>query len=114
VTLGTALVVLSVTERIKSKLTDIIIVYGNVPFFYYVCHWYLIRLLTVILFFVWGYHSNQIVNPKQPILFQPDGFGVSLLGVYGIWVIVIFILYFPCRWFSNYKKTHDQWWLSYL
>jgi uncharacterized membrane protein len=114
VTIGTALVVLSVTERIKSKLTDIIIVYGNVPFFYYVCHWYLIRLLTVVLFFAWGYHANQIINPKQPLLFQPDGFGVSLPGVYGIWLLVIFILYFPCRWFSRYKKTHDQWWLSYL
>jgi len=114
VTIGTALVVLSVTERIKSRLTDIIVVYGNVPFFYYLCHWYLIRLLTVILFFAWGYHTNQIINPKQPILFQPEGFRVSLLGVYGIWLLVIFILYFPCRWFSNYKKTHDQWWLSYL
>lgn len=114
VTIGTALVVLSVTERIKSRFTDIIVIYGNVPFFYYLCHWYLIRLLTVILFFAWGYHTNQIINPKQPILFQPEGFGVSLLGVYGIWLLVIFILYFPCRWFSNYKKTHDQWWLSYL
>lgn len=114
VTVGTALVVLSVTENIKSKLADIIIVYGNVPFFYYLCHWYLIRLSTVITFFVSGYNSSQIANPGQPLLFQPRGFGTSLLGVYAIWIVVITILYFPCRWFSKYKKTHERWWLSYL
>ena len=113
-TVGGAMVVLSITENVKSKFTDIIIVFGNVPFFYYLCHWYLLRLLTVIVFFACGYNSSQIVNPKQPILFQPDGFGTTLLGVYGIWIVMITILYFPCRWFSNYRKTHDQWWLSYL
>lgn len=113
-TLGVALVVLSVTENLKSRITDFVVVFGNVPFFYYVCHWYLIRLSTVIIFFASGYSSSQIINPKQPILFQPDGFGTTLLGVYGIWIIIITILYFPCRWFSNYKKTHDHWWLSYL
>ena len=113
-TVGTALVVLSITENIKNKITDIVIVYGNVPFFYYLCHWYLVRLLTVIVFFASGYNSSQIISPRQPILFQPEGFGTSLLGVYGIWIIVIVILYFPCRWYSKYKKTHDQWWLSYL
>lgn len=113
-TLGTALVVLSVTENIKSKVTNFMIVFGNVPFFYYICHWYLLRLSTVIVFFASGYNTSQIINPKQPLLFQPDGFGTGLLGVYGIWVVIITILYFPCRWFSKYKKTHDQWWLSYL
>jgi len=113
-TLGTALVILSVTENIKSKVTDFMIVFGNVPFFYYVCHWYLVRLSTVIIFFASGYNSSQIINPRQPILFQPQGFGTTLLGVYGLWIVIITTLYFPCRWFSKYKKTHDQWWLSYL
>ena len=41
-------------------------------------------------------------------------FGVNLWGVYLIWLLVIAIMYLPCRWFSRYKKTHHQWWLSYL
>lgn len=113
-TLGTALIILALTEHVKNKFTAILIVFGNVPFFYYLCHWYLMRLFTIIVFFVQGYNSSQIVNPKQPLLFQPDGFGFNLFGVYILWVIIITILYFPCRWFSNYKKTHRQWWLSYL
>jgi uncharacterized membrane protein len=113
-TLGAALIILALTEHVKNKFTAILIVFGNVPFFYYLCHWYLMRLFTIIIFFVQGYNSSQIVNPKQPLLFQPDGFGFNLFGVYVLWIIIITILYFPCRWFSNYKKTHRQWWLSYL
>lgn len=113
-TLGTALVSLSLIENVKNKFTAVLVVFGNVPFFYYLCHWYLIRLSTVVIFFVSGYNSSQIIDPNQPLLFQPKGFGFSLLGVYVIWILVIAILYLPCRWFSRYKKTHQQWWLSYL
>ena len=113
-TLGPALIMLALTEHVKNKFTAILIVFGNVPFFYYLCHWYLMRLFTIIVFYAQGYHSSQIINPKQPLLFQPDGFGFNLFWVYVLWIVVITILYFPCRWFSNYKKTHHQWWLSYL
>jgi uncharacterized membrane protein len=113
-TLGTGLVILATVENVKNKFTSILIVFGNVPFFYYICHWYLIRLSTVIVFFAQGYSTSQIVNPRQPLLFQPPGYGFSLFGVYVIWFCVMLILYFPCKWFSKYKKTHQQWWLSYL
>jgi hypothetical protein len=108
--------VLSFSEHIKNKLTAIFIVYGNVPFLYYVMHFYLLRFISVIVFFAQGFHTNQIIDPKHqnPFLFEPPGFGFNLLGVYLVWLLVIVILYFPCRWFSNYKKTHSQWWLSYL
>ena len=115
VTVGTAMVILSFTENIKNKFTGILYVYGNVPFFYYLCHWYLIRLTTVIVFFATGHNSSQIYNPHQgPIMFQPDDMGFGLGGVYLIWFIVVLILYFPCRWYSKYKQTHTHWWLSYL
>ncbi len=113
-TIGTSLVILSFIENIQNKFTDILIIYGNVPFFYYVLHFYLIRTLDVILFFASGYHTDQIVSKNSPFLFRPADMGFNLLGVYLVWLLVIVILYFPCRWFSKYKKTHQQWWLSYL
>lgn len=114
VTIGVGLIVLAFVENVKTKLTDVFIIYGNVPFFYYVLHFYLIRLINIILFFVQGYGTNQIVNPKNPFLFGPPGFGFNLAGVYLVWFVVIASLYLPCKWFSKYKKTHNQWWLSYL
>jgi uncharacterized membrane protein len=115
-TIGTGLVVLSLTERIQNKLTAIFVIYGNVPFFYYVLHFYLLRFISVIVFFAQGFGTNQIVDPQHqnPFLFEPPHYGFKLWGVYIVWLFVITVLYFPCRWFSNYKKTHNQWWLSYL
>jgi hypothetical protein len=61
-----------------------------------------------------GYRTDQISDPKSMMLFHPVDFGFNLLGVYGVWVLVIVILYFPCRWFSQYKRKNRQWWLSYV
>jgi len=113
-TIGPALVALSLIENAKNKFTSILIVYGNVPFFYYVLHIYLIRVLDIVVFFATGYKTSQVVTPGQPFFFQPSGFGFNLAGVYLMWLLIVTILYFPCRWYSKYKRTHYQWWLSYL
>jgi uncharacterized membrane protein len=113
-TLGVALVLLAVTERVKSRFTSAIVVYGNVPFFYYVIHWYLIGLSTIVIFFLQGYGVQQIVTPGNPFHFDPPGFGLSLAGVYGVWLFVVVALYWPCKWFSGYKKRSNKWWLSYV
>jgi len=114
-TLGVAMVVLSVTEKVSNKFADVLIIYGNVPFFYYLCHWYLIKLLNIIVFVVSGYCSCLIVSMHPRVaMFQPDDFGFNLAGVYAVWLCVIASLYLPCRWYGKYKKTHHYWWLSYL
>jgi hypothetical protein len=113
-TLGVALVLLAVTERVKNRFTSAIVVYGNVPFFYYVIHWYLIGLSTIVIFFLQGYGVQQIVTPGNPFHFDPPGFGLSLAGVYGVWLFVVVALYWPCKWFSGYKKRSNKWWLSYV
>jgi uncharacterized membrane protein len=114
ITIGPALIILSFTENVQNKVTAVFTTYGNVPFLYYIMHFYLLRFIGILLFFVEGFTSSQIINRDSGSLFQPKGFGVNLLGVYIIWLLVISMLYFPCRWFAKYKKTHNQWWLSYL
>jgi len=109
---GTALLV--VFERVNNWLTNIFVVYGSVPFFYYILHFYLIRIFTIIVFFAFGYTTNDIYKPGMQFAFVPQGFGFNLLGVYIVWLIVIGTLYLPCVWYSNYKNTHKHWWLSYL
>jgi uncharacterized membrane protein len=113
-TIGPALVALALTEKIHNKLTAFLTVYGNVPFFYYFLHLCLIRVVNIILFFALGFHTNQIADPKSISLFRPNNFGFNLGVVYLIWLFIILALYFPCRWYSKYKRTHYQWWLSYL
>ncbi len=114
ITLGVSITILSCIEGVKNKFTNIMVTYGNVPFFYYVCHWYTIQVVHVTLFFASGYTTSQIIPKNSPFLFTPPGWNFSLGTVYCIWLLVITVLYFPCRWFAKYKKTHTQWWLSYL
>ena len=109
VTLGVSLVVLSLVENVSNKITAILIVYGNVPLFYYICHWYLIKLIYTIMFLIDGYTLKDTTSFNPP-----PKFGYSLGTVYLIWLFVIAFLYLPCKWYSGYKKSHKQWWLSYL
>jgi uncharacterized membrane protein len=111
-TLGITLLILAHTEAAANRLARILIVYGNVPFFYYICHWFLAQLITIIFFFSMGHHMDEAYRSDFP--FSPNNFGLSLAGVYAVWLLLLTVMYFPCRWFSNYKKTHGQWWLSYL
>jgi hypothetical protein len=85
-----------------------------VPFFYYVLHFYLIRLINIIVFYADGYTNKDIVPKGFGFNFVPKDFGFGLPGVYLVWFFVIALLYLPCRWFFNYRRTHNQWWLSYL
>lgn len=113
-TIGPACLFLALTENIKSKWADIVSVYGQVPFFYYILHFYLLHILVVIFFYASGHGNAEIVDPNTFFNFRPVNFGYKLLIVYIIWIGVVGLLYFPCRWFSKYKKTHTQWWLSYV
>jgi uncharacterized membrane protein len=111
-TLGIALLILANTEKAGNRFARILIVYGNVPFFYYVCHWFLAQSITIILFFSMGHHMSE--TNKLGFTFSPNNFGLPLAAVYAVWLLLVTLLYFPCRWFGQYKKTHGQWWLSYL
>lgn len=111
-TLGPALVFLSLTESLKSGWTRFATVYGRVPFFYYIIHFYLLHTLLVIVFYATGHGSDEIAGSFMA--FRPVDFGYTLLIVCLIWLSVVAALYRPCRWFYHYKKNHDYWWLKYV
>ncbi|PWS33147.1 DUF1624 domain-containing protein [Pedobacter paludis] len=111
-TIGVALVLLAISEKFKNKFTKVLSVYGSVPFFYYVIHFYLLHTILVIVFFLSGYTSKDIYS--VPFLFRPTQFGFDLWGVYLIWIVMVLALYYPCKWFKKYKETHSKWWLRYV
>ncbi len=113
-TLGPSLVFLALSENIRTAWSKIAVVYGRVPFFYYILHFYIIHCLLVIIFFATGHTTNQIRDPNSLFLFRPVNFGFNLVGTYIIWLCVVASLYFPCRWFYKYKMSHGQWWLKYI
>jgi uncharacterized membrane protein len=112
-TIGPALIILSFTENVSNWFTRFIMVFGKVPFFYYILHVSLIHSMAWIFFFVSGRGSGDI-DFMERAPFKPDA-GYPLWAVYVIWISVIIILYFPCKWYSRYKASHpENKWLSYL
>jgi len=113
-TLGPSILSLAFIEHAQNKIAQFFTVFGRVPFFYYVIHFFYIHLLTVLAFFISGYTSKDIIPRNTPFLFRPDNFGYSLPIVYAIWFFVIISLYPLCKWYNKYKSTHYHWWLSYV
>lgn len=116
ITLGPSLLALSVIEDQPftwfSKAMNTL---GRVPFFYYLIHIYVIHLLCTAVYFVQGFTWEQLDTIPQMFAFRPrENFGFGLGYVYLIWIAVVVICYFPCRWYDRYKSTHKKWWLSYL
>jgi uncharacterized membrane protein len=111
VTLGPVLIFLSLAEKTKGWFSSVCEVYGNVPYFYFVLHLCLIRMINIVLILLQGLPMKF---NGFPLVWQADGFGYPLWAVYLFWLLVITMLYFPCKWYRNYKRTHRQWWLSYL
>jgi uncharacterized membrane protein len=118
-TVGPALLFLAFTDNTNNKLSRFITVYGRVPFLYYVLHFFLIHLVSACCFFARGHSFSDGTHPPAisgDILpdFIAPGEGYSLGVVYIIWICIVLALYPICKWFSEYKRNHKDWWLSYL
>ena len=107
-TLGPALVALALLERASGTMARWVSVFGKVPMFYYILHLYLIHALSVAVGLVTNAFNAATASGRPP------WDGVSLPGVYLVWILVVVLLYFPCRWFAAVKALRRDWWLSYL
>ena len=117
-TIGPAMLFLALFSRAGNRLSKIISVYGRVPFFYYILHFYLLHFLCMILFLTRGHSFVEGINDHQKG-FYPNfiipGEGYSLCIVYLFWIAVVITLYPVCKWYDKYKSNHrENKWLSYL
>ncbi|MEP6947794.1 MAG: heparan-alpha-glucosaminide N-acetyltransferase domain-containing protein [Ginsengibacter sp.] len=116
-TLGPALIFLSLSEKSLNRLTSKITIYGRVPMFYYLAHIFLIHLLAIIGAIISGYQwPDMILSTRVNAAPELQGYGFNLIAVYILWIGLIFFLYPFCKWFDNYKRTNQstKWWLSYF
>ena len=115
-TLGPALIFLSFTEKSNNWISRQMRVIGRVPMFYYIVHIYLIHIVAMIAASLTPGHSWSDMLLSTWVSFEPKlvGFGYSLPVTYAFWFGMIVILYFLCRWYDAYKRSHKHWWLSYL
>jgi uncharacterized membrane protein len=116
-TLGPVLVALPFLESSSGFLARVLTVFGRVPFFYYILHIPLIHLAAIAVSLLrfgsvspWLFLNHPVMIPPAP-----EGYVWSLGLLYLVWLIVVVVLYFPCRWFAGVKQRRkDIGFLSYL
>ena len=94
-TIGPSLLILAAADRWLRRQRGVVLTFGRVPFFFYLCHLFLIHGLAALI----GVER---------------GSGFSLPIVWLLWVVIVAILYVPSRWFESVKRARRDAWLRYL
>jgi uncharacterized membrane protein len=119
-TLGPSLMLLAWFDRMNLQapanwLWRKILVFGQVPMFYYILHIWLIHVLALVIAMVRGQSYGWLLKGGIFTGLAPnDVYGYGLPTVYLLWLAVVVMLYPVCAWYADYKRTHKQWWLRYL
>jgi uncharacterized membrane protein len=115
-TLGPIITLIPLLDGARGAFARVMIMFGRVPFFFYVLHIPLIHALALVvskirLGFVdpWLFTNHPMGNPDPP-----DGYVWGLPLLYLVWGIAIVLLYFACRWFADFKSRRNDEWLKYV
>lgn len=111
-TLGIACLLLVFLNKIPAALQQFCMVYGKVPFFYFILH----LAVTSLGACLWTYFAfGKAVNLSfENAANWPPAYHPNLGRAYFVWALVVLLLYYPCRWYGRYKAKSKAWWVSYL
>jgi uncharacterized membrane protein len=109
-TLGPALLLLAAADRPMGPFGRAVVTFGRVPLFYYMLH---IAVIVPIAVAIYSIGRLAGVFDRSATVVQDVGL-VPLWGVYLVWLVLLVILYFPCRWYADLKRRSRNPLLSYL
>ncbi len=111
-TLGPAILLLAMMDRVPARFVRPMIVLGRVPMFFYLLHLPLIHLLAAAVAYPrWELALGSFYFTHPP---SDSGYGHGLAVVYGVWLLAVAMLYPLCRWFAGVKQRRRERWLGYL
>lgn len=116
-TLGPVLMALAWLDKVNPArgLARILLVFGRVPFFYYVLHVFFLHTMAVWVALAFHQRAAWLLYGGPLLIPIPPGYGHGLPFIYAMWIGVLVLLYLPCKWFMNLKQQHaDWWWLRYM
>jgi uncharacterized membrane protein len=115
-TLGPAIMLLSLFDRPLGILAKPLIVFGRVPLFFYLLHIPLIHGIAIAIDrhrYGWSPFSGKGPFDLDSTKLPPN-YGVDLQTTYLIWFGVILALFPVCYAYSKIKARYRWWWLGYL
>jgi len=119
-TLGPAALLLNWLERVPLGERHPFVVFGRVPFAYYVVHFWLLHAVASLATFLrygpaaWTFFWHPLPSMGGAREMFPPDLGYSLGWVYVAWFTLVTALYPFCLWLSRVKARRGHWWLSYL
>ncbi|MEB3322574.1 MAG: heparan-alpha-glucosaminide N-acetyltransferase domain-containing protein [Synechococcaceae cyanobacterium] len=112
-TLGPALALMPLLERIGGRPGAVLLSFGSVPLFFYLLHLPLIHGLAVLASIASGFSPEWLLG-GLPFAAKPGGFGFSLPSVYFFWGCILLLLLPACRWYAGVKRRRRDSWLRFL
>lgn len=112
-TLGIMFLLLSIAERSNGFIAKVLVVYGRVPLFFYLIHWYIIHLLLFLVLYEQGFRWPDLVFGTRfgrPMAVS----GFELPGVYIVWFCVVGLLYPLCARYGRYKFGATRPWTRFV
>lgn len=122
-TLGTVLLLLAWCDQVArshSRVTDRVAMFGRVPLFYYILHFYVAHLAaSVIALTRYGHEATHFLFKPYPSFGGPANsfpadFGVGLATTYGVWLVVVATCYPLCQRFARAKQRGTSSWMRYF
>ncbi len=116
-TLGPGILALAAFDGViaaRNRIARVLIIFGRVPLFYYVVHIYAAHLIAIVVALAFHQPTKRLLDGSYFVSPPEPGYGHHLPFIYLIWIVLNVAMYFPCGWYGEYKRTHRQWWLSYL
>ena len=117
-TLGPVLLLLAAFDGISLSKRNPLLVFGKVPLFFFVVHFFLIHLLTIPIAAV-RYGSWTFLLRPMPSLGgraedYPSAYGYPLWAVYVVWLVVLALMYPACAYIGRLKAEKRSRWLAYI
>ncbi|MBU7587151.1 MAG: DUF1624 domain-containing protein [Nostoc sp. TH1S01] len=107
ITLGLAMLLLYLFEKYRLRIFQPLVLFGQVPLFFYIVHIWLIHLAAILLALP-KYGLKAIILPFIVSSQMPSDYGYDLPMIYNFWIIMIILLYPICSWFRSYKAKHPS------
>jgi uncharacterized membrane protein len=91
-----------------NPLSRILSIYGRVPLFYFIVHFYLIHLLVILVAFAQGFTLTKISFGAFQFGPPVTAGSLPIWCIYPIWIAVVTIMYPLSRSYGRYKSSHPE------
>lgn len=114
-TLGVALLLAPLLERLRGPLAGLLDAIGATPFFTYLLHIFVVHGLAMLVGMALGVAPGAFVNflgdPSRLVQAQ---WGLSLAWVYAIWIAIVLALWPLAHGYAGVRRRRTWWWLRFL